>query len=383
MSARGPRAGCRRATVAGVERRRRPGTSPGQAWFRGVRASDVVEHVDLRRTPEALTAGGWWAVVAQFDGPWHAWRFADVRRTDDVVRTAPSWHGPDRSAWATSLDEASYRGAVERVRHHIAEGDVYQVNVCRVMSAPLGAALDAAPERPDASALAVRLATGNPAPYAALIDVEGTAAVPGAWVVSASPELALEVADGHVTSGPIKGTAPAPDGLAEKDRAENVMITDLVRNDLQRVCDPGTVEVTDLLAVEAHPGLVHLVSRVRGRLRPARDGVDWAALLAATHPPGSVSGAPKSSALEIIAALEPVPRGPYCGQIGWIDSDAGRARLAVGIRTFWWDERDALLRFGTGAGITWGSEPAGEWAETELKAARLVGLASGPADPAG
>lgn len=149
------------------------------------------------------------------------------------------------------------------------------------------------------------------------------------------------------------------------------MITDLVRNDLQQVCRPGTVSVEALLAVEQHPGLVHLVSTVAGQLR---DDVRWAQVLDATFPPASVSGAPKSSALRIIDALEDEPRGPYCGAVGWVDADRGTAELAVGIRTFWW--RDGVLRFGTGAGITWGSDPDGEWAETELKARRLVALAS-------
>ena len=126
-------------------------------------------------------------------------------------------------------------------------------------------------------------------------------------------------------SGPIKGTARTPDGLTEKDRAENVMITDLVRNDLQTVCRPGTVEVTSLLAVEEHPGLVHLVSRVRGTLSDdvVRSGELWRRLLAGTFPPGSVSGAPKSSALRIIRELEPAPRGPYCGAVGWVEPTAG------------------------------------------------------------
>ena len=104
----------------------------------------------------------------------------------------------------------------------------------------------------------------------------------------------------------------------------------------------------------------------------------WRRLLDATYPPGSVSGAPKSSALRLIRELEPVPRGPYCGLVGWVRAGRGgavRARLAVGIRTFWWS--DGALRFGTGAGITWGSDPQAEWAETELKARRLVALASG------
>lgn len=350
--------------------------APGRAWFRGVRAGGVVRYADLQREPEALADGGWWVVVAEFDGPWHAWRFERVHATENVVRGDVSWGGPRAGTWTTSMEREHYVRAVCEVRRRIAEGEVYQANVCRVLSAPL-------PGRRDPLGLAVRLATGNPAPYAALIDVprhSGGREDPGAWVVSASPELSLEVADGWATSGPIKGTAATGEGLTDKDRAENVMITDLVRNDLQRVCLPGTVEVTDLLAVEPHPGLVHLVSRVRGRLvDPTRAG--WPALLGAAHPPGSVSGAPKSSALRIIGELETAARGPYCGQIGWIDADRGAARLAVGIRTFWWSED--VLRFGTGAGITWGSDPQGEWEETELKARRLVALASRPAEGAG
>jgi para-aminobenzoate synthetase component 1 len=130
--------------------------------------------------------------------------------------------------------------------------------------------------------------------------------------------------------------------------------------------------VPSLLRTEQHPGLVHLVSTVQGELR---EGVSWAEILRATLPPGSVSGAPKRAALDLIAELELVSRGPYCGAVGFVDADAGQAVLAVGIRTFWW--HGGTLRFGTGAGITWGSDPAGEWQETELKAARLVRLASG------
>ncbi len=163
--------------------------------------------------------------------------------------------------------------------------------------------------------------------------------------------------------------------MLDKDVAENVMITDLVRNDLSHVCRPGTVRVDALLEEQQHPGLVHLVSTVSARLR---DGVGWRELIDAAGPPGSVSGAPKSTALQAISALEPVPRGPYCGGLGWVDATTGDGELAVGIRTFWWTPEDGgVLRFGTGAGITWGSDPQGEWDETVLKASRLVGLASG------
>ncbi|MGC0142488.1 chorismate-binding protein [Pseudactinotalea sp. Z1732] len=366
----------------------------GRAEFAGVVARRAVDYADLRTDARALAGGGWWAVVAEFDGPWHAWRFADVRRDappgharsgeparareadDGDTADAGAWHGPAGSSWVSSMSQQNYVDAVVRVRRYIRDGAVYQANICRILAASMAA-------RPDAGALAAMLAEGNPAPYAGYIDVpggagaDGAVGLPPAWVVTASPELGLGVSAGMVTSGPIKGTAPAPELLAAKDRAENLMITDLVRNDLHQVCDPGTVAVTDLLALEHHPGLVHLVSRVQGRLS-ATDlsvgGAGWSDLLAATQPPGSVSGAPKAAALEIIGELEPARRGPYCGQIGWIDADAGTACLAVGIRTFWWES--GILRFGTGAGITYGSDPQGEWAETELKAARLVGLAS-------
>ncbi|MBB5474955.1 para-aminobenzoate synthetase component 1 [Cellulomonas hominis] len=368
------------------------GPAPGSARFAGRVLRDPVEHVpDVALEPGRLRTPGSWVLVGDFVGRVGAWRFATAgpaRPGDEVADgTADpgAWRGPDAGAWTSSLDRAAYVAAVGEVRAAIRAGTVYQANLCRVLAAPLP--VDARGAEPDARALGARLAAGNPAPYAGVVHVPAGGAVPPVWVVSASPELYLRVADGWVTSAPIKGTAPTADGLTAKDRAENVMITDLVRNDLQRVCDPGTVEVTTLLGVEEHPGLVHLVSTVRGRLRDdVRDGEGlWADLLAATYPPGSVSGAPKLAALHVIRRLEPVPRGPYCGAVGWVEvgADGGvrAAELAVGIRTFVW--RDGVLRFGTGAGITWGSDAEAEWAETELKARRLVALASGPASQPG
>ncbi|WP_418276728.1 chorismate-binding protein [Isoptericola jiangsuensis] len=362
------------------------------ARFAGRYASDVVECVDLTHAPERLDAPGPWFVVVEFESPGRqgrarAWRFAQVGPAPSGPEAQErSWTGPSAASWTSSMDRPAYEDAVDQVRDHVRAGTVYQVNVCRVLSAPLP--VDAHGREPDAAALADRLAVGNPAPYAAAVHVPAGCGVDPVWVVSASPELYLALDDGRLSSGPIKGTARTPAGLTVKDRAENVMITDLVRNDLQQVCRPGTVEVTDLLAVEEHPGLAHLVSRVQGDLAPEIAGAPgrWGDLLRATFPPGSVSGAPKSSALRIIADLETAPRGPYCGAVGWVDG--GRAELAVGIRTFWWergDHDDGVLRFGTGAGITWGSDAAAEWRETELKAERLVGLASGgpgPSDPA-
>jgi para-aminobenzoate synthetase component 1 len=330
------------------------------ARFGPVVAREVVE---VRRDLAGVESG-FWAVVADFEGAVTAVRFDDVEREAPPAGPAP-WVPLDRQ-WHSSLDHAAYLAGVEEVRRRIAAGTVYQVNLCRVLSHRLG-------EGADLDGLACLLAEGNPAPYAARVHVTEA----GLDVVSASPEAFLVRDGARLESRPIKGTAPVLGAMLAKDYAENVMIVDLVRNDLQRVCRPGSVQVDHLCAPEEHPGLVHLVSTVSGELVP---DTTWADVFAATFPPGSVSGAPKSSALTAIADLERGPRGPYCGAVGWIDADNGRAELAVGIRTFWaeHDEQgERWLRFGTGAGITWGSDAQGEWEETELKAVRLIGLASG------
>lgn len=320
---------------------------------------------DVTSDPEALDSSGFWAVSADFEGRLVCARFADVR-TEPVPEPVPgAWRGPAIGDWASSLDRAAYTAGVRRIREHIAAGEVYQANLCRVLTAPLPDLAAA-----DVDALTALLARGNPAPYA------GTIRLPahGVEIATASPELFLRRTGRVVESGPIKGTGRTAADLLEKDHAENVMIVDLVRNDMGRVCATGSVTVPALCAVEEHPGLVHLVSTVRGELRT---GAGWRELLGATFPPGSVTGAPKSSALRIIEALETAPRGPYCGGIGWVDADRGTAELAVGIRTFWVDRPHGVLRFGTGAGITWGSDPEREWEETELKASRLLTVASG------
>ncbi|MCH6159221.1 chorismate-binding protein [Streptomyces marispadix] len=353
---------------------------------------------DVTSDPSALESAGWWAVVADFEGRLLCARFGDVRGTADqrapadrrgpadakgTSDTRPSipmaplaaarWRGPGPAAWTSSMDRDAYTAGVRRIREHIAAGDVYQANLCRVLTAPLP---DASPAASDISGLSALLARGNPAPYAGAVRLPAH----GVEVATASPELYLRRSGSTVTSGPIKGTARTADGLLEKDHAENVMIVDLVRNDLGRVCAPGTVTVPALCEVEPHPGLVHLVSTVRGELAP---GAGWPELLRHTFPPGSVTGAPKLSALRIIDALETAPRGPYCGGIGWVDADRGTGTLAVGIRTFWIERgtSGAVLRFGTGAGITWGSDPEAEWAETELKASGLLKVASDMRDP--
>ena len=356
---------------------------PPMARFDGRIATGLLDVTD---DPAALDSTGFWAVVADFEGRTTCARFADVRpapipaglastAAGPAASRGDGWAGPARDAWSSSLDRAAYTAGVRLIRERIAAGEVYQANLCRVLSAPLPDPVGGA----DVDALSRRLAHGNPAPYA------GTVRLPahGVEVATASPELFLERDGDRVRSGPIKGTGRTEADLLEKDYAENVMIVDLVRNDLGRVCATGSVTVPDLCAVEKHPGLVHLVSTVEGELRP---GAGWPQLMDAAFPPGSVTGAPKSSALRIIRALETAPRGPYCGAVGWVDADRRQARIAVGIRTFWIDRDDpagALIRFGTGAGITWGSDPEREWDETELKAARLLAIASEPAPEPG
>ncbi len=323
---------------------------------------------DVTSDLAALDADGWWAVVLPYDAEPVLARFADVRPAPPPAGT---WTGPARDTWTSSMTRRQYVDGVESVRSRIAAGDVYQANVCRVLTAPVPDATAA-----DVAGLAHLLAAGNPAPYAGFVRLpEGChPGVPdgGVAVATASPELFLSRAGDVVESGPIKGTGRTEADLTLKDSAENVMIVDLVRNDLGAVCRTGSVTVPSLLAVEQHPGLVHLVSRVRGELEP---GAGWPELVAATFPPGSVTGAPKSSALRIIDEIELEARGPYCGAVGWVDASARTAELAVAIRTFW--VRGGEVRFGTGAGITWGSDAEREWDETLLKAERLLTVASG------
>jgi para-aminobenzoate synthetase component 1 len=323
----------------------------------------ATELVDVTSDLGALDSEGFWAVVLPFDGPPVCARFAHVRPARPWP--GPPWHGPDPDVWRSTLDREEFCRGVRAIRDAIREGDVYQVNITRRLAAPL-------PDRDDhrevdIAALGAALAVGNPAPYSAVVRLPAH----GVHVASASPERFLSRDGEVVSSSPIKGTAPTPDQLTDKDRAENVMIVDLVRNDLGRVCEYGSVSVPDLWAVESHPGLVHLVSTVSGRLRP---GEGWASAIAATFPPGSVTGAPKLAALDHIARLEPTPRSVYCGAVGWVDADRRQGDLNVAIRTFWIDE--GQLHFGTGGAVTWDSTPEGEWDETELKARHLLQVAS-------
>lgn len=267
----------------------------------------------------------------------------------------------------SGLDRAAYEAGVETIRESIAHGDIYQANVTRRLEAPF---------RGDPWPLYRRLRTGDPALFAAFVDL-GASPLTGARraIVSASPEPFLSVTrDGHVESNPIKGTRPrgrdreddrrlARQLLASaKDRAENVMIVDVLRNDLGRVCRPGSVRVPRLCRLERTAAVQHMVSTVTGRLADGRDAFD---LLAASFPGGSITGAPKIRAMELLEALEPVRRGPYTGIAGWLGPDGAMA-TSILIRTFVADGERLTLH--VGGGITWRSEPAAEWDETVAKA---------------
>lgn len=314
---------------------------------------------DVTSDLAALDGTGTWAVVLPFAGDAICARFE--RSQPARPWTGRPWVGVAPGAWRSSLDREAYCRRVEAIRAAIGRGDVYQVNLTRRLAAPL-------PRHADVAALGAALAEGNPAPFSAVVRVPSH----DVHVASASPERFLQREGDRVWSSPIKGTASTPDGFLAKDFAENVMIVDLVRNDLGRVCEWGTVHVPALCTVEEHPGLAHLVSTVEGRLRP---GLGWADAIGATFPPGSVTGAPKVAALGHIADLETAERDVYCGAVGWVDADVGVGALNVAIRTFWF--ADGEIRFGTGGGITWDSDPDGEWAETELKASHLLRVAAG------
>jgi para-aminobenzoate synthetase component I len=270
---------------------------------------------------------------------------------------------------ASTFTRAGYEEAVRRVVDHILAGDVFQVNISQRLSAPLPPALTP-------FGLFRRLQRANPAPFCAYVASAGTV------VACSSPERFLRLEGGEVETRPIKGTRPRgadpeeDDRLAaelaasEKDRAENVMIVDLLRNDLSRVCADGSVAVPQLCRVERFARVMHLVSSVTGTLRPGLGAVD---LLEACFPGGSITGAPKIRAMQIIAELEPVRRGPYCGAVGHAGWD-GSLDTGVVIRTL--VVRDGRVTFGAGGGVVADSDPASEYEETMAKAGALIAALS-------
>jgi para-aminobenzoate synthetase/4-amino-4-deoxychorismate lyase len=265
---------------------------------------------------------------------------------------------------------ADWLAAVSEAQTLIASGDIYQANLSFPCRLPLAG---------HPLALFARLFDPRSAPEGGLVH-DGA----GRWWLSFSPELLFAVGDGRIEARPMKGTAARGPSLAAdrdaaaalaadpKNRAENLMITDLVRHDLARVAVPGSVRVPALLAVETYPTVHQMTSTVTARLAPGRDALD---VLRALFPAGSITGAPKIRAAEVIAALEPLSRDIYCGSIGWVAPGAAAARFNVAIRTI--AIEGGAARLGLGAGIVADSDPQAEWAECLVKARFLE--RSGPA----
>jgi para-aminobenzoate synthetase component 1 len=294
---------------------------------------------------------------------------AGVRARAEAAMRVPLRGEPafPRLVFRSQIDREGWIVRVEAVRAAIASGELYQANLARRLVAPFEG---------EPWSVFRRLRIGEPSAFTAYVDL-GRAPETGLRraIISASPEPFLAVdAGGCVRTDPIKGTRPRGRTPAEdhalaaellasgKDRAENTMIVDVLRNDLGRVCRAGSVRVPRLCRLERTPSVQHLVSTVTGRLAPGRDAFD---LLSAAFPGGSITGAPKIRAMELIESLEPVRRGPYCGAALWVDA-SGTMGSSILIRTFVADGRRLTVH--VGGGITWRSDPAAEWEETRAKA---------------
>jgi aminodeoxychorismate synthase component I len=310
-------------------------------------------------------AGVDWPPGYPMDRPSVDERLACVRASlESAVRPSPpDLEAPLCNAPTPALSRRDYLAAIRRIKRYIEAGDVYQVNLTQRFSTTTAA-----------SPLEVyrRLRRANPSGYAALLQWDDQA------VISSSPELFLDLRDGRVVTRPIKGTRPRVgdptlDALrrrqlaeSDKDRAELTMIVDLLRNDLGRVCRFGSVRVLCPAELEEHPTVYHLVGTVEGRLRPE---CMWADLLRATLPGGSITGAPKIRAMQIIDELEPTCRSAYCGSIGYIGLD-GSMCMNVAIRTMVMDGQE--LHLFAGGGIVADSDPEDEYDETLAKAAGML-----------
>jgi para-aminobenzoate synthetase component 1 len=319
---------------------------------------DVVVAVDHRDNRAFVFAGGEQAAART------EWALARLQR--QARFPAPDWEiepVPDLSA-------DQYRRAVRRTIDYIEAGDIYQANITQRFLAEL-------PRGFDRLALYDELRRRNPATFAAFVDFGATA------LLSSSPERFLKVEGGVIETRPIKGTRPRGSNPAldaalarelvasEKDRAENLMIVDLLRNDVGRVAKLGSVQVPVLIGLETYATVHHLVSVVTAALDDGKTAVD---LLRAAFPGGSVTGAPKIRAMEIIAELEPTERGPYCGAIGYL-SAGGAMDTNIVIRTLLID--GARISFQVGGGIVADSDPQAEWEESLTKAKALIETLAG------
>ncbi len=294
------------------------------------------------------------------------WWQQQLHGADDVIRNEAAANSPlviGHSSLATSLPRPAFLAAVERAQRYIHAGDIYQVNLAQRLGAPCPFT---------GWEFFERLAERSPAPFAAFFDCGDF------QLASSSPELFLRLSGQHIVTRPIKGTRPrSADPVrdaqlawelqrSEKENAELLMITDLLRNDLGRVCEYGSVRVPDLMRLERFAQVHHLVSTVEGRLR---EGVTHLDALAACFPGGSITGAPKIRAMEIIDELEPVARGPYCGCHGYLGFNR-ESQLSITIRTAL--VQDGHAWFHVGAGIVADSVAEAEYEETLAKAGGLL-----------
>jgi para-aminobenzoate synthetase component 1 len=288
------------------------------------------------------------------------WFRAQLERAPEAAPAGPI----SVEGWTSNFSRAGYEQAVATVIERILAGDIFQANLAQRFEAPT-------PPDFDHFGFYRRLRRVNPAPFAAYLDHSNFV------LASASPERFLRVEGGRVETRPIKGTRPRFDdalvdmlqtkalGESRKDRAENVMIVDLLRNDLSRVCVPGSVKAPQLCELETYASVHHLVSTVVGQLREGLGPVD---LLAAAFPGGSITGAPKLRAMEIITELEGHARGPYCGAIGYLGFN-GTMDLNIVIRTASFRGGSCVVQ--AGGGIVTASDPASEYIETLDKARRI------------
>lgn len=305
-------------------------------------------------------------------GPPQLGRSADSANLQAMAHglTAPQFETRLGGGWLGNFDSDGYRQTVERARQYILAGDIFQVNLSQRLLCSA---------RCDSVQLYRTLRRLNAAPFAAYFDMGS------AQIVSASPERLLKVHRGRIETRPIKGTRrrPAPASYAPthtdteiaiaeelasspKDRAENIMIVDLLRNDLSRICDPDSLVVDQLCGIEYYPYVIHLVSSIQANMR---QGAGFSDLIASIFPGGSITGAPKVRAMEIISELEPTVRGPYCGSLGYVSTN-GEMDWNILIRTLtcshgWW-------QFQVGGGIVAGSQPEMEEEETWTKAAGII-----------
>ena len=291
------------------------------------------------------------------------------RRTTALPLPLGGGEGRGEGAVSSNLTRAEFLAAVERVQRYIRAGDIYQANLSQRLTAPS-----------DFSGweLFQRLNAVSPAPFSAFLDCDGGSRHCRFQIASASPEQFLRLSGPHIQTRPIKGTRPRDNDptrdaqlayelqTSAKELAELVMITDLLRNDLGKVCEYGSVQVPELGKLEKFAQVQHLVSTVEGRLR---NDVTHFAAFASCFPGGSITGAPKIRAMEIIDELEPVSRGPYCGALGYLGFNR-ESQLSITIRTAIC--RDGVAHFNVGAGIVADSNPAAEYDETLAKAAGFL-----------